>query len=129
MNSNRILNMVLGVALVASLAYNFILSRQSEAAIFMGAGGEIIAVSGLVKDTSGFFVNRSIILEEPDTGEDFKIRIGQSTHIRILDANNNFTEAGVESINVGDSLFVSFTQEGKDGVARSIDVLPGFITN
>lgn len=129
MNSNRLLNIVLAVALIGSLIYNFVLFRQSEAAVFRGAGGEIVAVSGIVNNVTGLLTNNTFTLQEPDTGEVFTVRVGQSTAVRVLNSQNNFAEGDLAGIGLGDSVFVNFTQEGVNGVAKSIDVLPGLITN
>lgn len=129
MNSGRLLNLVLTVALVGSLVYNFILFRQSEAAIFRGADGEIVAISGLVDNIDSILIDNTFTIYEPDTGEVFVIRAGQSTLVRSLDNQNNFTEANLDSIRSGDSVFANFTSEGVNGVAKSIDILPGLIIN
>lgn len=127
MTRDRVLNIILSVALIASLVYNFVLQRRSEAAIFRDASGEIVAVSGLVSDVSGLLKDNSFSLEEPDTGQIFEIKVGQSTQIRFLNQNNEFENANIVAVGLGDNVFVKFTEAGRNGVAQSIDILPGFV--
>lgn len=127
MNRGRLLNIVLSVALIASLIYNFVLQRRSEAAVFRDSSGQIIAVSGIVSDVADLLKGNTFDIEEPDTGQIFTIKVGQSTNIRFLNQDNEFERADIVAVGLGDNVFVKFTEAGRNGVAQAIDILPGFI--
>lgn len=129
MNRSKLLTIFLGLLLIVSLAYSFVLSRQSEAAIFRGADGEITAVSGIVLDASNLRSDNYFELEEPDTGVVFRIIANQSTQVRFLSNEDEFIDVDFGVIMPSDVVFVEFGADGKDGVAKSIDILPQLETD
>lgn len=124
MNNSRLLTIVLTFSLIASLIYNFVLFRQSEAAIFRGADGQITAVSGLVSDISALASKKIFQLEESDTGATFDIAVNENTKVRFLTDSNEFIDIDFNVIAPGDNVFVKFGQGGVNGAADTIDILP-----
>lgn len=124
MNNNRFLTIILAVSLATSLIYNFVLFRQSEAAIFRGADGEITAISGTVHDSSLLVSNKIFQLEEPDTGAIFSIMADENTKTRFLTDSNEFIDIDFSVIAPGDNVFVRLGDGGISTTAKSIDILP-----
>lgn len=129
MRFNRLLTIILSLALVGSIIYSIVLSRQSEAAIFTNEAGEITAISGFVFDASRLVEDKTFRLEDPDTGKIFTIKVDDTTHVRMLQSDSSFADVPFLMISYGDNVLVNFSDAGIESAASSIDILDSFLND